>query len=215
MWLFRQGRFAFHNYTIRRLYRQEIKSKGSWAKHASRRRTPLPSKPVAAEEKLNEDIDLPNPPFEVPVENLKNSTPSERLMAYWLENPDPADKLSASHFRRILECSCGGLESFGGVHFIRISITGESFMVHQVSTSRSPEVFSQPSWQAAVVSFICFHTENIHDWNMQVFSLFWPDGIDLVNSNRFYTICLVQVFASWALQSNQRDILNLLLVNLK
>ncbi|CAM6128851.1 unnamed protein product [Calypogeia fissa] len=127
-----RGRFAFHNYTIRRLYRHESRPKDTWAKHPSRRRTPWPTKPVAAEKILDEDTDLPDTPVEVPVEKMKNSNPFDHLMAYWLENPDPADKLSASHFRRIFYCSCGGMESFGGVQFIRISITGESFMVHQI-----------------------------------------------------------------------------------
>lgn len=52
--------------------------------------------------------------------------------AWWLPTPDGSDKVWSSHFRKVLSCTCGMPETFEEAQFIRISITGSSFMVHQV-----------------------------------------------------------------------------------
>lgn len=56
------------------------------------------------------------------------------LKAWWLPTPNESDKVWSSHFRKVISFNCGMPETFGEAQFIRISITGSSFMVHQVRT---------------------------------------------------------------------------------
>jgi hypothetical protein len=61
--------------------------------------------------------------------------------AWWLPTPDGSDKVWSLHFRKVLSCTCGMPETFEEAQFIRISITGSSFMVHQVY---DPALFELP-----------------------------------------------------------------------
>jgi len=69
-----------------------------------------------------------------PTVSLPGENASDRR-AWWLPTPDGSDKVWSSHFRKVLSCTCGMPEIFGESQFIRISVTGRSFLVHQVQDS--------------------------------------------------------------------------------
>nr|GLL42878.1 putative tRNA pseudouridine synthase isoform X1 [Ipomoea trifida] len=139
-----EGEHPFHNYTIRSKYRKQLPSKTK--KKDNRGKS---SQKEAMSESEESDVDesfaaqnvvttveerTQNTPPEIHdnLNNLDDQDPILPIRARWLYETDTRDKLSSSHFRKILHCNCGNLEQLHGMNYVEICVCGESFMLHQI-----------------------------------------------------------------------------------
>ncbi|XP_031377229.1 putative tRNA pseudouridine synthase isoform X2 [Punica granatum] len=154
-----EGDHPFHNYTVRSKYRRKFSmQKSRKDRRSTIKAKPANTASISELEEIDEDQNssLYNDSAEIDQEGIgensmvggldeniidtchdygnsqKDLSSDMTVRARWLYEPDEKDRVSSSHFRKILRCSSGKPQKLLGLEYVEISVWGESFMLHQI-----------------------------------------------------------------------------------
>ena len=136
-WKSYAGHHAFHNFTKRRLYRPSFQQtrQGRDGEEVDEHET-LPSSSSESQ-----DAQEAQDAYDASVSPTQEVTPGPMhrvkgtINFEWKEERDDNDPIVRSHYRYIEECSCSQpmtLVEHGGVQCVKLTVSGASFMLHQI-----------------------------------------------------------------------------------
>eukprot|EP00250_Pteridium_aquilinum_P000049 c10064_g1_i1 orf=500-2077(-) len=128
-----EGRHPYHNYTVRSQYRKRsaVSREKSPTKHDATKEEEnllLSEEFSSDEDQIDNNATTSNPECFLAANEISLPAPKVR----WLYELDMADKIFSAHFRKVFSFTCGGLQTYEGLTFLKLTVHGESFMLHQI-----------------------------------------------------------------------------------
>lgn len=128
-WGMYEGYHAFHNFTKRRLYRYRTKKADHNDDQTSDSSTKL-------EPAMESEIDFEtDSSVDERYEEDNCRRTKGKINIVWKDQKDDADPVTKRHFRLVEDCICSEsplLLTENGVECLKLSVTGQSFMLHQI-----------------------------------------------------------------------------------
>ena len=137
-WKSYAGHHAFHNFTKRRLYRPNAQKRGEGSdadqSDADSGTTDGGNEVEETSRKCDTNVSENHSAASVGVDSVPPRIKGT-INFEWKEERDDNDPIVRSHYRYIEECDCAGpmtLVDDGGVPCVKLTVSGASFMLHQI-----------------------------------------------------------------------------------